>query len=684
MCAIGGSRTFLFAMLGSVVLVAPVLTPVVVWATSYVPMADEALADQSSFIVIGRVLEVRSSTVPNRAFTDYVVEVEQQIKGTFPNSDSPLVVRVLGGKGPNGLYLKIWGAPQFVPQQRVLLFLEPHPDGTLRIQQFFLGAFGEIVVDGRRLAFRDLGDAHAVSPRGRQAPPEPETLARDFEKFVRWLRDRVAGIEREPDYFVYLPVSVLSGIRAQYTLFEIQGQNVRWFEFDSGQGVDWYAHQDGQPGLTGGGFTEFQGALAAWNDEPATPINYVYRGTTTASGGFTGRDNVNAILFDDPNNEIAGSFNCATGGTLAFGGFWYSGQDTFQGQTYWVIVEGDIITQDGIDCFFQNSVDGSKAAEELFGHELGHTLGIDHSCDNDPTTAPPPCSSDPVLDDALMRAFVHDDGRGARLNSDDQAAAQALYQQPGNPDPTAAVFTVANDGTVSSDRAYFCGLSQNCFNTGTGADLAERIDVVEPVEPGDVVEIDPGNPKRYRRARSPYSDRVAGVIATRPGITLANRAEELRQVSRYLGALLSLREAGIPPLLRALLTPLPRAAGPAPMWATLGTAALMAAPLPDPLKRRTEASLAQLEEQRRWQVAWERAAAKLPGRPLMALMGRVYVKATAANGPIRPGDLLTTASKPGYAMRCPDAELCEGAIVGKALEPLPRGEGLILVLVTAK
>jgi hypothetical protein len=67
-------------------------------------------------------------------------------------------------------------------------------------------------------------------------------------------------------------------------------------------------------------------------------------------------------------------------------------------------------------------------------------------------------------------------------------------------------------------------------------------------------------------------------------------------------------------------------------------------------------------------------------------MGRVYVKATTENGPIRPGDLLTTASKPGYAMRCPAPSRCEGAIVGKALEALPESqrEGIILILVTAK
>ncbi len=66
-------------------------------------------------------------------------------------------------------------------------------------------------------------------------------------------------------------------------------------------------------------------------------------------------------------------------------------------------------------------------------------------------------------------------------------------------------------GTVSSDRAYFCGLASGCFNTGSGADLAERIDVSEPVEPGDVVEIDPEHPGRYRKARGPRSPLVAGV-----------------------------------------------------------------------------------------------------------------------------------------------------------------------------
>jgi hypothetical protein len=65
---------------------------------------------------------------------------------------------------------------------------------------------------------------------------------------------------------------------------------------------------------------------------------------------------------------------------------------------------------------------------------------------------------------------------------------------------------------------------------------------------------------------------------------------------------------------------------------------------------------------------------------LLALLGRVPVKATTENGPIMPGDLLTSSSKPGYAMRCESVQQCEGAIIGKALGSLEDREGLIMVL----
>jgi hypothetical protein len=82
-------------------------------------------------------------------------------------------------------------------------------------------------------------------------------------------------------------------------------------------------------------------------------------------------DSTNAIIYEDPNNEISGSFSCSTGGTLAIGGWWCSGTRTFNGATYNVVVEGDIVVQNGVSCWFSGSSHASADASELYGHELG-------------------------------------------------------------------------------------------------------------------------------------------------------------------------------------------------------------------------------------------------------------------------------------------------------------------------
>jgi len=66
----------------------------------------------------------------------------------------------------------------------------------------------------------------------------------------------------------------------------------------------------------------------------------------------------------------------------------------------------------------------------------------------------------------------------------------------------------------------------------------------------------------------------------------------------------------------------------------------------------------------------------------LAIVGIVPCKVTAENGPIAPGDLLVTSSTPGYAMKGRNRTRMLGAVVGKALEPLREGKGVIQVLVT--
>lgn len=67
-------------------------------------------------------------------------------------------------------------------------------------------------------------------------------------------------------------------------------------------------------------------------------------------------------------------------------------------------------------------------------------------------------------------------------------------------------------------------------------------------------------------------------------------------------------------------------------------------------------------------------------RPL-ALMGKVYCMVDASNAPIAIGDLLTTSSTPGHAMKAVNPAQAFGAVLGKALRPLASGRGLVPILV---
>ncbi len=203
------------------------------------------------------------------------------------------------------------------------------------------------------------------------------------------------------------------------------------------------------------------------------------------------------------------------------------------------------------------------------------------------------------------------------------------YGNPPSCTNTGAIFRV--------ERATGNACADGSWNSG-GADVAEHISVSERLEPGDVVELDPHNPKSYRKARSPYSTLAVGVISTRPGLVL--------------GLKLSERFDAHP-------VPLPERVELNLGLARLGKGTLLLSGV----------SISKLATQTQRE------------RPLLALLGRVPVKATTENGAIKVGDLLTSSSRPGYAMRCESAAQCEGALLGKALEALPEGEGIILMLV---
>ncbi len=75
-------------------------------------------------------------------------------------------------------------------------------------------------------------------------------------------------------------------------------------------------------------------------------------------------------------------------------------------------------------------------------------------------------------------------------------------------------------------------------------------------------------------------------------------------------------------------------------------------------------------------------AGVIEGGQNVALSGRVYARADASSGSIKPGDLLTSSSTPGHVMKAADPKRAQGAVVGKAMSPLKEGQGMVLVLVS--
>ncbi len=376
-------------------------------ATSFVPIADRDLAAQADVIVLATVAAVEAGPAGTAPTTDYIVEVDELVQGQLEGGT--IVVRVPGGIDAAGIGLKVDGAPELAVGEATLLFLRAGADGTYTTLHLMLGAFHCRIADGKLVAEQDLSDAANLrfADDGQAAYAG---MQRDLGRFVGWLADRAAGLDRRADYWVRLPSAATPPAKT-YTHFATgSGMPARWFGFDSGNYAGWRVPSTGMPGLgLDATVAAVQAAATAWSSDPTSAIQYGYDGTTNAGGGLATSDRTNAFLFGDPHETIAGKFDCRKGGALAVGGAWFlpSTRD-YRGQTYHEIQEADVVVNDGAECFFSDNTTG---AAEVFTHELGHTLGFGHATDPQ----------------AVMWSVTHDDGRGAQLGEDDRVGASVVY-----------------------------------------------------------------------------------------------------------------------------------------------------------------------------------------------------------------------------------------------------------------
>jgi PKD repeat protein len=402
-------------------------------ATTIVMPTDEQLVTKSPLIVEGTV--VRSNPIERNGaiWTETILAVDTALKG---NASGEIVIREVGGQIDEHI-TKVYGTPEYAAGEHVLAFLIPSPRGDYQTTDLFVGKFGdERTSSGERLWTRHDESADVAMLDGSLQPMAPKNVQRRAAEFETFIRERVAGRKTAASYSIENPVlerDLRPGGLTRTSNFTLLAEPTvyRWFAFDNGGSANWSSYGT-QPGYSGGGASEIQSAMAAWNDYASAKIRYVYAGAGGGSpAGLSRANGVNEILYNDPLGEIAGSYNPSTGGIVGQGGF----NNTTSGGTWTSpfaadpahpvasyrasnIVEGNLVIQDNVS---PSSGISSALLAEIVAHEFGHTLGFGHSADST----------------ALMYATVT--GRGASLRTDDQNAARWLYPNGTQTSPTPAV-----------------------------------------------------------------------------------------------------------------------------------------------------------------------------------------------------------------------------------------------------
>jgi hypothetical protein len=175
--------------------------------------------------------------------------------------------------------------------------------------------------------------------------------------------------------------------------------------------------------------TAVETALAAWTN--VTSLRYRFAGIQSfgqAAPNITSSDGVLRIQLHDHYNYLAAGD--ASGDTLGDGGHAWSILNLSSGWTlggnvagndFHKVVRGFIVLQ-----HTSVAMQTLSTFTEVLCHEIGHTIGLEHSSEN-------ANELNPILREAVMYYMVHADGRGAALNSYDINTARQVHPPTNTP-----------------------------------------------------------------------------------------------------------------------------------------------------------------------------------------------------------------------------------------------------------
>ena len=374
-------------------------------ATTFVRMDAPQLAARSDAAVIATVTSVTGVRLAKgAAVTRVVLAPEQVVMGSLPSGR--LVLDEPGGRGAATVE-RVFGAPDYRPGERVLVFVQHTAGGTLRTTGMAMGKFVVTGAGGATVATRRLDDALLLDPAG-GAPRESATLVDRLADVLAAVPGKaVRRAARAPSRPAAVPPN------APFTYL---GDPSRWFEPDDGAPIRFLIDARGDATLgRDAGIAAAVDGLAAWSRVEGAAV-LLEDGSLEAPSPFAGCGGENRIVFDDPFDEIDDPEDCR--GVLGIGGYCYSDESrTVEGQVYNRIRLGKAVIANGWGACPQWT---ACNLAQIATHEIGHAIGLGHSTDAN----------------ATMAGTARFDGRCGSLGADDVAGVRAIYPAPDTPTPT--------------------------------------------------------------------------------------------------------------------------------------------------------------------------------------------------------------------------------------------------------